>query len=103
MFLAFDPLHQDGVDLRVAYRCPSASAISIVSVRNRKITYLSQVETFPDGAILFDYCNTFGCEGVVSKRLRSRYKPPLVQDQAPDWKRVNAEWHKLFQGPRKPE
>ena len=35
--------------------------------------YLSQVETFPDGAVLFDYCSKFGFEGVVSKRKGSRY------------------------------
>ena len=45
-------------------------------------------------------------EGVVSKRLSSRYASGpsrnSVKTKCPDWKRVNAERHKLFEGPRKP-
>jgi len=37
------------------------------------LPFLSQVETYPDGEVLLDYCNRFGFEGVVSKRLSSRY------------------------------
>jgi ATP-dependent DNA ligase len=48
-----------------AWRCPTANGISI--------GFASQVETFPDGAVLFDYCSKFGFEGVVSKRKGSRY------------------------------
>ena len=47
--------------------------------------YLSQVETFPDGAILFDYCNRFGFEGIVQQAqglaLFERTKPQLGQDE----------------------
>ena len=72
-----------------------------------KVPYLGQVETFPEGAILFDYCNKFGFEGVVSKRRSSRYASGpsrnWVKTKCPDWKRINAERHKLFEGPRKPE
>ncbi len=69
--------------------------------RKSKITYLSQVETFPDGAILFDYCNRFSFEGIVSKRLSSSYVSGpsriWVKTKCPDWKRINAERHKLFE------
>jgi hypothetical protein len=34
---------------------------------------MSQVQTFPDGPVLFDHCNRFGFEGVVSKRVISHY------------------------------
>jgi hypothetical protein len=29
-------------------------------------------QTIPNGAMLFEHCNQFGFEGVVSKRLPSR-------------------------------
>ena len=35
--------------------------------------------------------------------LFERTEPPLDQDEVPDWKRDNAERHKLFERPRKPE
>ena len=37
-----------------------------------KLPFMRQVETFPDGRVLFDHCNKFGFEGVVSKRLSSK-------------------------------
>jgi len=65
------------------------------------------VETFPDGEVLFDYCNKFGFVGVVSKRLASRYSGGpsrnWVKTKCPGWKRINAERYRLFEGPRKPE
>ncbi len=69
--------------------------------------FLKQVETFPDGAVLFDHCSKFGFEGVVSKRKGSRYSSGpsrnWIKTKCPDWKRINAERHKMFEGPRKPE
>ncbi|HET9687568.1 MAG TPA: hypothetical protein VFP79_10355 [Pseudolabrys sp.] len=41
--------------------------------RKSRNPFLKQVETFPDGEVLFDYCSKFGFEGVVSKRKGSRY------------------------------
>ena len=35
--------------------------------------------------------------------LLERAKPPLDEGKCPDWKCLNAERHKLFEGPRKPE
>ena len=62
---------------------------------------------FPNGALLFDHCSKFGFEGVVSKRLASRYSSGpsrnWVKTKCSAWKRINAERHKLFEGPRKPE
>jgi hypothetical protein len=37
------------------------------------VPYLHQVEVFADGEVLFDYCNRFGFEGVVSKRRAPGY------------------------------
>ena len=68
---------------------------------------LGQVETFPDGEALFGHCNEFGFEGVVSKRRASGYSSGpsrhWVKVKCPDWKRINVQRHKLFEGPRKPE
>ena len=41
--------------------------------RGVRVPYLHQVEVFTDGEVLFDYCNRFGLEGVVSKRRQSGY------------------------------
>jgi hypothetical protein len=75
--------------------------------RKSKVPYLRQVETFPDGAVRFDYCSKFGFEGVVSNRKGSRYssgpKPQLGQDDVPGLERINSERCRLFEGPRKPE
>jgi hypothetical protein len=64
------------------------------------------VLTFPNGAILFDYCNKFGFEGVVSKRVDKPYVSGptryLVKTKCPDWVRDNTHRHKLFEGPKKP-
>jgi len=71
------------------------------------VPFLKQVETFPDGPVLFDHCSQFGFEGVVSKRLASRYSSgpsrSWVKTKCPGWKRINAGRHKMFEGPRKPE
>jgi hypothetical protein len=68
---------------------------------------MREVRTFPNGTLLFDHRNKLGFEGVVSKRLASRYSSDpsrnWVKTKCPDWKRDNAGRHKLFEGPREPE
>ena len=39
-----------------------------------KGAYLTLVETFPDGAVLFDYCNRFGFEGPRKPELTEAQK-----------------------------
>ena len=69
--------------------------------------FLKQVETFPDGEVLFDHCNKFGFEGVVSKRRASGYSSGpsqhWVKTKCPDWKRDNAERWKIFNQPEQTE
>jgi bifunctional non-homologous end joining protein LigD len=72
MFLAFDLLHQDGVDLRGLPLSERKRDLKRLC-RKSHVPFLSQVEQFPDGDVLLDYCNRFGFEGVVAKRLASRY------------------------------
>jgi ATP-dependent DNA ligase len=59
------------------------------------VPYLHQVEVFKDGEVLFDYCNRFGFEGVVSKRRQSGYASGSsrwwVNVKCPQWKRANSE------------
>ena len=68
---------------------------------------MREVQTFPNGTC-YSNCNKFGFEGVVSKRLVSRYSGApsrnWVKTKCPGWKRINAERYRLFEGPpRKPE
>jgi hypothetical protein len=71
------------------------------------VPFLKQVEFFPNGQLLYEHCDCFGFEGVVSKRLSSRYTsgPSRVwtKSKCPNWKRENAERYRLFENKRKPE
>jgi ATP dependent DNA ligase domain len=72
VFLAFDLLHQDGVDLRGLPLSKRKHDLPRLCSKSR-VLFLKQVQSFPDGAVLLEYCNKFGFEGVVSKRLSLRY------------------------------
>jgi len=83
MFLAFDLLHQDGADLRSETLSQRKRALDRLC-RGARVPYLHQVEVFADGEVLFDYCNRFGFEGVVSKLgLRQRVEPMVGQGEVP--------------------
>jgi len=68
---------------------------------------MREAQTFPNGPLLLEHCNEFGFEGVVSKRLASRFSSGpsrnWVKTKCPDWKRINAERWRIFEGPTKPE
>ena len=72
MFMAFDLLHQDGVDLRALPLSDRKRDLRRLC-RKSRVPFMREVQTFPNGRLLFDHCNKFGFEGVVSKRLASRY------------------------------
>ena len=105
-FLVFDLLWQDGVDLRGLPLSERKRDLDRLC-RKSKVPFMRQVQTFPDGPLLFEQCNKFGFEGVVSKRLASRYSSgpsrKWVKTKCPGWRRVNAERWRIFEGPRKPE
>lgn len=91
MLLALDLLHQDGVDVSATWLGCAAGVIA----------YLHQVETFPDRAILFDYCNTFGFEALSASataratpagRAATGLKVKFVR-----WTRTNAEPWRAFE------
>ena len=106
MFMAFDLLHQDGVDLRALPLSERKRDLRRLC-RKSRVPFMREVQTFPNGTLLFDHCNKFGFEGVVSKRLVSRYSGGpsrnWVKSKCPGWKRINAERWRIFEGPRKPE
>ena len=106
VFLAFDLLHQDGVDLRSLPLSERKRDLDRLC-RHLQTSFLKQVETFPDGEVLFDHCNKFGFEGVVSKRRASGYTSGLsrhwVKVKCPNWRRANADRGQLFEALRKPE
>ena len=105
VFLAFDLLHQDGVYLRRLSLTERKRDLTRLC-RGSHIPFFKQVETFPDGEVLFDHCNKFGFEGVVSKRRNSGYASGpsrhWVKTKCPDRKRINAERGELFEGQRRP-
>jgi bifunctional non-homologous end joining protein LigD len=94
VFLVFDLLWQDGVDLRGLPLSERKRDLSRLC-RKSKVPFLEDVQTFPDGPVLFEHCSKFGFEGVVSKRLISRYSSGPSRDwqkvKCPGWKRINAE------------
>ena len=106
MFLVFDILHQDNVDLRALPLSERKRDLTRLC-RKSKVPFMKEVQTFPNGELLFDHCNKFAFEGVVSKRLASRYvsgpSRHWVKSKCPQWKRINAERWRIFKGPRKPE
>jgi bifunctional non-homologous end joining protein LigD len=101
VFMAFDLLHQDGVDLRhlpLAERKWDLERLC----RRAKVPFMRQVQTFPNGQLLFEHCSKFGFEGVVSKRLDRPYvSGPCkcwVKVKCPGWKRENSERFRMFEG-----
>ena len=86
MFLAFDLLHQDGVDLRGLPLSERKRDLRRLC-RKSRVPFMREVQTFPNGPLLFDHCNKFGFEGVVSQApgvtLLKRAEPLLDQDEVP--------------------
>ena len=101
MFLAFDLLHQDGVDLRGLPLSERKRDLSRLC-RKSRVPFMRQVQTFPNGPLLLEHCSKFGFEGIVSKRLSSRYSSGPSRHwfkvKCPGWKRINAGRHKMFEG-----
>src|SRR5262245_37216273 len=100
MFFVFDVLHQDGVDLRHLPLSERKRDLDRLC-RRSKLPIMKQVQTFPDGDVLFEHCAKFGFEGVVSKRLDRPYfsgaSKTWTKTKCPDWKRTNQERFKLFE------
>jgi len=65
------------------------------------IPFLRPVQGFPDGAVLLEHCEKFGFEGIVSKRLGSRYMSgssrAWVKVKCAGWKATNESRGELFE------
>jgi len=104
-FFAFDILFQNEVDLRsLSFTERQRDLKRLYGHRHVPCLYL--VETSPKGGPLLEWCSNYGLEGIVSKQRQSGYiSGPWrhwVKTKCPNWKRENAERHRLFEQPRKP-
>jgi len=78
---AFDLLSLNGVDLRREPIEDRKAALSrLIRPQHTGIQMLDHLE-FDDGQMIFDHACELGCEGIVSKRLGSRY----VSGRSRDW------------------
>jgi bifunctional non-homologous end joining protein LigD len=55
MFMVYDLLHQDGVDLRQLPLSERKRDLDRLC-RKARMPFMRLVETFPDGAVLFEHC-----------------------------------------------
>jgi bifunctional non-homologous end joining protein LigD len=103
MFFVFDLLYQDGVDLRHLPLSERKRDLDRLCRRSR-LPSMKQVQTFPDGDVLFEHCAKFGFEGVVAKRVdRPYYSGPSktwTKTKCPGWKRENQERFKAVRRDR---
>ena len=65
MFFAFDLVHQDGVVLRPLPLSERKRDLDRLC-RKTKLPCMRQVQTFPDGEVLYEHSSQFGFEGIVS-------------------------------------
>jgi bifunctional non-homologous end joining protein LigD len=81
LLYAFDLLELDGEDLRA--QPIEARKAALAKLLKRKETpdihYVDHLE-FDDAAMIFDHACNLGCEGIVSKRLGSRYTSGRSRD-----------------------
>ena len=104
VFMVFDLLHQDGIDLRGLPLSERKHNLDRLC-RKAKVPFLRQVQTFPDGAVLFAHCAKFGLEGVVSKRIDRPYvsgpTKVWVKSKSPAWRRDNQQRFRMCEGSKK--
>jgi hypothetical protein len=105
-FFAFDVLFQDSVDPRSSLSFTERQRdLKRLCNNRRRVPCLYLVETFPEGGPLLEWCANYGLEGIVSKLRTSGYgSGPCrhwVKTKCPNWKRENAERHRLFEDPPK--
>jgi bifunctional non-homologous end joining protein LigD len=87
-FVAFDVLWLDGDDLTHRPYTERRAALDGLALQGDR---WCTVPSYPgDGAELFKACTELGLEGLVAKRLTSRYRPG---ERSPDWvKAKTVEW-----------
>ena len=79
---AFDLLELDGTDLRrEPIEVRKATLASILRKSRSTACDLNEHFEHPEGGVVFQHACALGCEGIVSKRLGSRYR----SGRSPDW------------------
>ena len=105
-FFAFDLLFQNNIDLRGLSFTERQRDLRRLCA-NRRVPCLYLVETFPEAGPLLEWCSNYGLEGIVSKRRTSGYASGpgrhWVNAKCANWKRENAERHRLFENNKKSE
>jgi ATP dependent DNA ligase-like protein len=105
MFFCFDLLHENGVDLRGLPLSERRRDLERLC-RKARVPFMKMAEQFPDCQILFQYACDYGFEGIVSKKLASRYSSGPSNSwrkaKCPQWKRDNAERYRIFEKPSAP-
>jgi len=107
-FFVFDMLFENGVDLRPLPLSERLRDLTRLCSKARKaVPRLFLVESFPEGEPLLEWCEHYQLEGIVSKRLTSRYLSGPCRDwrktKTDGWREASQFRHKLFEGPRKQE
>ena len=78
---AFDLLELDGTDLRREPIEVRKATLASVLRKSRPGLRLNEHLEHPEGVVVFQHACQLGCEGIVSKRLGSRYR----SGRSPDW------------------
>jgi bifunctional non-homologous end joining protein LigD len=78
---AFDLLELDGADLRRETIEVRKATLASILRKSRPGIRLNEHLEHPDGALVFAHACKMGVEGIVSKRLGSRYRSGC----SPDW------------------
>src|SRR5262245_31791353 len=105
-FFVFDMLFENGVDLRpLPLSKPHWDLTRSCSKARQAVPCLFLVEAFAEGEPLLEWCERYRLEGIVSKRLTSRYLSGPCRDwrktKTDGWSEANQFRHKLFVSPRK--
>src|SRR5262245_61452801 len=107
-YFAFDLLFEHDVDLRPLALSERQRDLARLCGKGRKaVPCLFLVESFPEGDPLLEWCEHYQLEGIVSKRLSSKYSSGTCRDwqktKCQGWREANQFRHKLFEGRRKEE
>ena len=78
---AFDLLELDGTDLRREPVEVRKATLASILRKSRPGLRLNEHVEHPEGMVVFQHACALGCEGIVSKRLGSRYR----SGRSPDW------------------
>lgn len=75
-FVAFDILHNDGDDLRpMPYAARRHLLRTLIGDRFEQVDSVECILSEQDGALMWDFCEQHGLEGLIAKQRTSPYRP----------------------------